>query len=516
MLGATDLKLNIKWKFAFTEYGNQCHAQWGTVFADVGGKIDYGIIDHHTKDISPYNSAASVISQSPHYILNHLLGPINETYYRGLEIKNRELTFTYITHNNPDWDGVASFYLCNYIVQNGMLPPKKITGALCTATEIIDQGKAKKDNDIKRPFMIFTAMCYIENSWENRILKGNKLIEDIISYYGTNINYLSFLEPFDSDLYREEYDQLLCDRIHFDRDLENSYNFDIFIPTQTKDIEHVSAIAFKDTPKSKIAKYWVREDTDYKVLLVPYKTDGNITRVVISTDPNFDYVLPCLGYELEIAETQKRARIGKVIGGPPRFEREYSNNRDPWYDGRNHGFTIVDSPGQGTVLSYDEIVNVVKSLYGLDKFKSTTEKKIDAFLSYRRSGGIEIAWAIKTFLDKKNKTIFLDYDTLKTGRFDSQILDAVRKSKCFLLILSPGSLDKCGCEDDWVYREIKEALNEGIKIVPIFKDGFDYKELINLPDEIKELANFHGISINYEYFYATMEKINLVIEELLD
>jgi hypothetical protein len=142
------------------------------------------------------------------------------------------------------------------------------------------------------------------------------------------------------------------------------------------------------------------------------------------------------------------------------------------------------------------------------------ERKIDAFISYRRSGGIDTAWTLRTFLEKKNKNVFLDYDALETGKFDSQILKAIRKSKCLLLILSPGSLDKCGCEDDWVFREIKEALNIGLKIVPIFKDGFDYRGLNNLPDEIKELSSFHGISINYEYFHVFLEKVNSVIEEL--
>ena len=30
-------------------------------------------------------------------------------------------------------------------------------------------------------------------------------------------------------------------------------------------------------------------------------------------------------------------------------------NTDPWYDGRAHGYTIIDSPRSGTLLSADKI-----------------------------------------------------------------------------------------------------------------------------------------------------------------
>lgn len=33
-------------------------------------------------------------------------------------------------------------------------------------------------------------------------------------------------------------------------------------------------------------------------------------------------------------------------------------NSDPWYDGRAHHYTIVDSPREGTLLSAEEIEDV--------------------------------------------------------------------------------------------------------------------------------------------------------------
>jgi hypothetical protein len=34
------------------------------------------------------------------------------------------------------------------------------------------------------------------------------------------------------------------------------------------------------------------------------------------------------------------------------------DNADPWYDGRAHSYTIVDSPRAGTVLTADEIESI--------------------------------------------------------------------------------------------------------------------------------------------------------------
>jgi len=514
MLGAKDLNLTINWKFKYVEYGYQCLPEPGTICADVGGKLEYGVIDHHLREVTKYESSASAIAHNPHYVLHHLLGPINDTFFSGLEIKNRELTFTYITHRNPDWDGMVSFYLCNYLVHNGTLPPDNITKALCTATDVIDQGRAKKGDNLKRPFIIYNMMCYNENNWDELIWQGCELIDDVIAHYGTKINPRIFLDPLDNtEKYRKECEQLHQDKKYFDHDLANSFNFNIYVPSHDDTLVRVDAIAFRNTPNSKMTKYWVREDTDYKVLIVPYENEGKINRVVISVDPQSKYLLPCLGYELESAETEKRAKIGMIRSGQPRFEKEYSDNEDPWYDGRNHGFTIVDSPGRGTVLTYEKIIDIIKSLYGSPDFASKSRAIYDAFICYRRNGGVEIAWALKTLLEKKGKKVFLDYASLKSGKFNIQLLESIKKTRNFIIILSPGTISRCCNEDDWVRREIKEALLHNIKILPLFTADFDPKEFENIPQEIRELANYQGITLHYEYLYAVVERINNYIEE---
>jgi hypothetical protein len=53
-----------------------------------------------------------------------------------------------------------------------------------------------------------------------------------------------------------------------------------------------------------------------------------------------------------VTETRKASRPG------------YANS-DPWYDGRAHGFTIVDSPRSGTLLTAAEIEAVFLEFAGV-------------------------------------------------------------------------------------------------------------------------------------------------------
>jgi hypothetical protein len=68
---------------------------------------------------------------------------------------------------------------------------------------------------------------------------------------------------------------------------------------------------------------------------------------------------------LDEAESERRRQVcgddDRVIEpatGAPRPPRAGYDNADPWYDGRAHGFTIVDSPRSGTHLTADEIQSI--------------------------------------------------------------------------------------------------------------------------------------------------------------
>lgn len=101
------------------------------------------------------------------------------------------------------------------------------------------------------------------------------------------------------------------------------------------------------------------------------------------------------------------------------------------------------------------------------------EKKYDVFISYRRKdsegdvAGRDIARSIHLYLQTKHICSFFDYSECTDGEFEEVIIPAVRMSHYFFIIMTNGSLDRCVNEGDWVRREITEAINAKVKIIPI-------------------------------------------------
>jgi hypothetical protein len=99
---------------------------------------------------------------------------------------------------------------------------------------------------------------------------------------------------------------------------------------------------------------------------------------VLSVTPESGASLRGLGALLDRAEADRRRQRHGVDDRAiepktraPLPPRPGYDNADPWYDGRAHGYTIVDAPRSGTVLTADEIDDVfLRFGYG------TTPKKL--------------------------------------------------------------------------------------------------------------------------------------------
>lgn len=93
---------------------------------------------------------------------------------------------------------------------------------------------------------------------------------------------------------------------------------------------------------------------------------------------------------------------------------------------------------------------------------------VDIFISYRRVDGRDWARNVMQALKINGyPKVFFDYHSIRDGVFNTQILDAIYSCQDFILIISPLALKKCANEDDWVSKEIREALKYGKKIIPV-------------------------------------------------
>ena len=91
----------------------------------------------------------------------------------------------------------------------------------------------------------------------------------------------------------------------------------------------------------------------------------------------------------------------------------------------------------------------------------------DVFISYRRKTGADDARLLQQALKSRGYNVFFDYDSLRDGKFDEKIFEAIDEAPVFVLMLTKGSLANCTKKSDWVRMEIEQALKKERKIVPV-------------------------------------------------
>lgn len=137
-------------------------------------------------------------------------------------------------------------------------------------------------------------------------------------------------------------------------------------------------------------------------------------------------------------------------------------------------------------------------------------EKFDVFISYRRDGGEGVAGRISDKLIAKGYKIFYDVESLRSGKFNEQIYEAIDICSDMLVVLPPNGLDRCHAEDDWVRLEIAYAIKKKKNIIPVLLRNFVFPSL--LPDEIDSIRLMQGVTASSEYFDASVSRIeNLLL-----
>ena len=129
------------------------------------------------------------------------------------------------------------------------------------------------------------------------------------------------------------------------------------------------------------------------------------------------------------------------------------------------------------------------------------------FISYRREGGARLARVVQMELERRGYPCFLDVDDLGAEHFDERLLREIERTPNLVLVLAPGSLDRCRRHDDWLRREIIHALKHGKNVVPLLADGFQFPAEGKLPAELWSLQRQNGIVYSHEYFNAAFDKL---------
>jgi hypothetical protein len=396
MFGLDKLNIKVSWNFRIVPTLYKVEPMSGVLVCDFGGKLTSGVIDPHGRG---YLSATAAIAAEPHLVLNHLLGPVNQAYQSGQTVNLKEIEFEFYLRRNH-WDALCCFVLSDFLIKTGTLP--SWTNKLVESANLADHGKVVLSEDQSTaPIMLFHALVaeHKENV-ENIFSEGLKLLRTIgefsvnSTFNGPN-PFLSSL-PIDSlfkpflrlgKLNEEDF-------AIFSVEIESADQFHVSLPYKDEENSNlleqkVKCLMFKVPPKSRLFVHWARSTQSIDLLVVPSirNNRNKISHWFISVDPESKFNLYRLGYRLELEEKKARKKANyEERGGEPRWgDSQYSDNEDPWYDGRDHNFTLVDSPHSGTVLSDPKLIRSIleSRFYGvnLNAFVSNSASK-PRFFSY--------------------------------------------------------------------------------------------------------------------------------------
>lgn len=134
---------------------------------------------------------------------------------------------------------------------------------------------------------------------------------------------------------------------------------------------------------------------------------------------------------------------------------------------------------------------------------------VDIFISYRRVDGRDYARNIMQALKIVGyPKVFFDYNSLRDGVFNTQILDAIYSCKDFILVISPLALKNCGREGDWVAREIRTAIKYHKKIIPIVIEDTFQGWPADFPEDLSSIKDIHFHKLmTDEYFEDSIDKL---------
>jgi len=130
------------------------------------------------------------------------------------------------------------------------------------------------------------------------------------------------------------------------------------------------------------------------------------------------------------------------------------------------------------------------------------------FISYRRSVSAYFARAIFMDLRAHGYDVFMDVESIDSGTFDTIILNQIAARAHFVVILTPGSVERCAEPGDWLRREIETAMELGRNVVPVLAHDFSFGDYRGcFTGKLSNLPRYSALTVPHDYFDAAMERL---------
>jgi serine/threonine protein kinase len=378
----------IRFVFAGASSSSAHGASTDRLFLGVGNDLRPGVIDRLQLHAFGGSTTRLVVS--------------NPDLVTGTVRPQRDpaLPFSIVLHEAPDFDSVASAYLAIALLSTGEFPPG--TEALARYADKIDEGSI--GHTLSHPFAPYAAYMQLLNRyarfgrpadhlyWRESVQHGLGLIAYVLERSLVDGVALPSVDAFACpDLFNEDDRQdVLADVERYHRKLADSATharvLRLSLPGQFGGRTDVDTLLVRDVQNPDdldrciFFKDWARSDRERSPGGVGFpglsvfvsESSRNPRRCILSVTPDSGASLCGLATLLDEAESERRRlvygeddRVIDAVTGSRKPPRAGYLNADPWYDGRAHSFTIVDSPRSGTLLAAEAIEEIFVKFGGL-------------------------------------------------------------------------------------------------------------------------------------------------------
>jgi hypothetical protein len=339
------------------------------------------VLDHHHWESYGGSTTRLIVSNSD-LIASSLQPPRDPT-----------ASFTIVLHEAPDFDSVASPYLAIALLTTGEFPPG--TKAVVRYADKI--GERSIGQNLSQPFSPYSAYMQLLNRharlgrpadhsyWRECVRQGLDLLAYVLGRSVRDGVALPSVDAFACPGLFDENDRrdVLADVERYHRKLADPTTrarvVRLSLPGQFGGRVEVDTLLVRDVQNADdpgrciFFKDWARSDRERSpggmgfpgLSVFMSESPRGPRRCILSVTPDSGASIRGLATLLEEAESERRRQVygedDRVIEpatGAHRPPRAGYDNADPWYDGRAHGFTIVDSPRSGTLLTAEEIESI--------------------------------------------------------------------------------------------------------------------------------------------------------------
>jgi hypothetical protein len=143
------------------------------------------------------------------------------------------------------------------------------------------------------------------------------------------------------------------------------------------------------------------------------------------------------------------------------------------------------------------------------------------FINYRTGDGDEAAAMIENDLSKRfgSNLIFRAAKSIRPGTaYAEELLNAVRQSAVLLAVMGPEwpHDPRLRDENDWVRREILEAYEYAVRVIPVLKGRkTDRLNIQSLPPELQRLAEVQSLRLDTRDNGADLARIGDELADLI-